>query len=148
MSPIVSTIEIACPPHEVFCYVTDPSRFGEWQDDVVKVHMAGGGPARVGSRFTTTRRIGRAERTMTQEITEITAPRGWAAYGVDGPIRPNVTVAVQPLNDGAWSKVVITLDFEGHGIGELLVPMVRRLAAKGSPASYRNLKEQLESGPR
>lgn len=35
MSAIVHTIEIARPPDEVFRYATDPSRFTEWQDDVV-----------------------------------------------------------------------------------------------------------------
>ena len=71
MAPIVSTIEVARPPAEVFSYVTDPTRFAEWQHDVVRVRMAEGSPASVGSRFTTTRMIGRSERTMTQEITEI-----------------------------------------------------------------------------
>ena len=33
MPPIVLTIEIARPPDEVFAYVTDPSRFPEWQED-------------------------------------------------------------------------------------------------------------------
>jgi hypothetical protein len=39
---------------------------------------------------------------------------------------------------------MFALDFEGHGLGVPLVPMVRRLAAKGAPASYRRLKELLE----
>jgi uncharacterized protein YndB with AHSA1/START domain len=144
MSSIVSTIEIARPPEDVFTYVTDPARFAEWQYDVVRVHMAGKGQPNVGSRFTTTRRIGRAERVMTQEITQIDAPRTWAAHGVDGPIRPSATVTVEPLDGGRQSKVTFALDFAGHGIGQLLVPMVRRMASKGAPTSYRNLKQRLE----
>jgi uncharacterized protein YndB with AHSA1/START domain len=142
----VSSTEIARPPEEVFSYVTDPSRFAEWQFDVVSVHLEGDRPPGVGSRFTTVRRIGRAERTMTQEITEISLPRSWAAHGVAGPIRPNVTVTVEPLADSTRSRVTFALDFEGHRAGVLLVPLVRRLAAKGAPTSYRNLKERLESG--
>lgn len=146
MPPIVSSIEIARPPEEVFSYVSDPSRFAEWQHDVVSVRIEGGGPPRLGSRFTTTRRIGRAERTMTQEITEIDPPRSWAAHGVAGPIRPNANITVEPLNDSTRSRVTFALDFKGHGIGVPLVPVVRRMAAKGAPRSYRNLKERLESG--
>jgi uncharacterized protein YndB with AHSA1/START domain len=142
----VSSIEIARPPEEVFSYVSDPSRFAEWQHDVVSVRIEGGGPPRLGSRFTTTRRIGRAERTMTQEITEIDPPRSWAAHGVAGPIRPNANITVEPLNDSTRSRVTFALDFKGHGIGVPLVPVVRRMAAKGAPRSYRNLKERLESG--
>jgi hypothetical protein len=34
MTPMVSTVEIDRPPEEVFAYVTDPSRFAEWQKNV------------------------------------------------------------------------------------------------------------------
>jgi uncharacterized protein YndB with AHSA1/START domain len=146
MAPIVSSIEIARPPEEVFAYATDPARFGEWQDDVVGVRVEGGGPPGVGSRFTTVRRVGGAERTMTQEITEASAPRRWAARAVDGPVRPNATVTVEPLGDGAGSRVTFSLDFEGHGIGRPLLPMIRRQAVKQAPRSYRKLKERLEGG--
>jgi hypothetical protein len=37
--PIESTIEIAASPDRRPAYVTDPTRFGEWQDDVVSVWM-------------------------------------------------------------------------------------------------------------
>jgi uncharacterized protein YndB with AHSA1/START domain len=146
MPPIVSSIEIDRPPDEVFSYVTDPSRFAEWQHDVVRVRIEGARPPGVGSRFTTTRRIGGAGRTMTQEITELSPPRSWAVHGVDGPIRPRANVTVEPLGDGAGSRVTFALDFEGHGIGKPLVPAVRRQALKVAPTSYRNLKERLESG--
>src|SRR5437867_3018241 len=148
MPAIVSNIDIARPPDEVFSYVTDPLRFTEWQDDVVSVHMTTGQPTDVGAQFTTTRRIGGTERTMTQEITQISPPRIWTARGIAGPIRPNATVTVEPLDDGARSRVTFALDFEGHGIGVPLVPMVRRMAAKAAPTSYRNLKQRLESGDR
>jgi uncharacterized protein YndB with AHSA1/START domain len=139
MPSIVSSIDIARPPDEVFAYVTDPARFGEWQRDVVAVRVEG-------DRFTTTRRIGGVERTMTQEITERTAPRRWSARGVDGPVRPSATVTVEPLGGGAGSRVTFTLDFEGHGIGRPLLPAVRRQAARAAPVSYRSLKERLEGG--
>ncbi|MBC6457030.1 SRPBCC family protein [Actinomadura sp. HBU206391] len=144
MPPIVSTIEIARPPDEVFAYVTDPTRFAEWQDDVVTVRMEEGRPAAIGARFTTTRRIGGVERAMTQEITQTTPPRSWTVQGVDGPIRPTANITVEPLDDGARSRVTFTLDFQGHGVGVALVPLVRRQAQKGAPISYRNLKNLLE----
>ena len=55
MAPIVSSIDIARPPEEVFAFATDPSRFAEWQRDVVHVRVEGDRPPGVGSRFTTTR---------------------------------------------------------------------------------------------
>ena len=146
MAPMVSSIEIARPPGEVFAYVTDPSRFGEWQRDVVAVRHERGRPGEVGSRFTTTRRIGGRRRSMTQEVTEASAPRRWAARAVGGPVRPNATVAVDPLGDGAGSRVTFSLDFEGHGIGRTLLPVIRRQARRAAPVSYRALKVLLERG--
>src|SRR5260370_17686928 len=96
MPPIVLNIEIARPPDEVFSYVTDPSRFSEWQEDAARGRVEGDGPLGAGSRFTTTRRIGRAERTTTSEITEINPPRTWPAHRVDRPIRPITHVTVPP----------------------------------------------------
>jgi uncharacterized protein YndB with AHSA1/START domain len=145
MPPVVSSFEIARPPEEVYAYATDPSRFPEWQRDVVRVQMEGGGPPGVGSRFTTMRRIGRVEQATTQEITERRPPKRWAARGVDGPFRPNAEITIEPAGDGTRSLVTIALDFEGHGIGRLLpLEVIRRMTAKQAPRSYRNLKELLE----
>ena len=145
MPPVMHTIQIDRPPDEVFSYVTDPTRFAEWQYDVVSVRLEGGRPPGVGSRFTTTRRIGRAEWTMTQEITEINHPRSWAAHGVAGPIRPSASISVEPLNDSTRSGVTFALDFKGYGVGVPLVPVIRRIAAKGARKSYKNLKKRLEN---
>src|SRR5260370_24788070 len=97
MPPIVLTIESAPPPYEVFSYVTDPSRFAEWQEDAARGRREEGGPPGVGSRVTTTRRIGRPERTTTSKISENKPPRSWAAHGIDRPIKPNMHVTFAPL---------------------------------------------------
>jgi uncharacterized protein YndB with AHSA1/START domain len=145
MAPIVSSIEIARPPEEVFSYVTDPSRLAEWQESVVSARSEGGGPPAVGSKAITLRRVGRRERTMTMEMTNMSPPRSWAVRGIDGPIRGIVNGTVEPLDDGARSRVTIELDFEGHGLGKLLVPLVvRRQAQREMPVNVRNLKERLE----
>jgi uncharacterized protein YndB with AHSA1/START domain len=146
MPPLVSVIEIAHPAEEVFAYVTDPSRFAEWQRDVVGVRVEGAGPPGLGARFTTTRRIAGVERTMTQEVIDLRPPRSWAVRGVDGPVRPSATVTVEPLHGRDRSRVTFTLDFEGHGIGRPLLPAVRRQAGRAAPVSYRTLKERLEDG--
>jgi protein-S-isoprenylcysteine O-methyltransferase Ste14/uncharacterized protein YndB with AHSA1/START domain len=147
VAPITSSFEIARPPEEVYAYVTDPTRFPEWQRDVVRVEVLGDGAPGVGTRFVTTRRIGPAERMTTQEITDAERPRSWAARGVDGPFRPNADLTVEPLDGGTRSKVTISLDFEGHGFGKLLpLEVIRRMTAKTAPKSYQNLKQLLERG--
>jgi uncharacterized protein YndB with AHSA1/START domain len=147
MAPIVSSIEIARPPEEVFDYLMDPSHLAEWQEGLVSARAEGGAPPTVGSKLITTRKVGRRERTMTMEMTSISPPSSWAARGIDGPIRGIVNGTVEPLDDGGRSRVRIELDFEGHGLGKLLVPLVvRRQAKREMPRNVRNLKERLEGG--
>lgn len=147
MAPITTTAEIDRPPDEVFAYVIDPSTFPEWQQGVVSGHMDAP-TTRVGSKCTTVRRIGGRQRVVTTEITEYDPPRRWADRGIEGPIRAVVGVTVEPLTDGSRSRLTITLDFTGHGIGRLLVPLVvRRQAAAEMPANMTRLKQRLEARP-
>jgi uncharacterized protein YndB with AHSA1/START domain len=142
---ITNSIEIARSVEEVFAYVTDPSTMPEWQEGCVSGHLDG--PiTHVGSRCTTVRKIGRGEREVTTEITEYDPPRRWADRGIDGPIRAKVAVVAEPLADGSSSRVTINLDFTGHGIGRLLVPLfVRPQAAREMPDNMKRLKQALEA---
>jgi len=145
MAPIVSTAEVSRPAEEVFAYVTDPSTFPEWQSGVVRGHM-NESPTRVGSECTTVRNIGGREREVHTTITDYDPPRRWADRGVHGPIRAIVEVLVESIADGSQSRVTINLDFTGHGIGRLLVPLVvRRQAAREMPENMRRLKQRLEA---
>ena len=145
MAPIIASVEIARPAEDVFAYVTDPSTMPEWQQGVVSGHMDGA-TTRVGSRCTTIRRIGGREREVITEITECDPPHRWADRGIDGPIRAIVGVTVEQLADRSRSRATIEVDFTGHGIGKLLVPLVvRRQAAREMPENMRRLKEQLEA---
>ena len=150
MPPIVTSAEIDRPAAEVFAYATDPARFSEWQKGVVDGHMDG--PAdgtqapTVGAKCVTTRRIGGANRPSTSELVHIDAPRTWGVRGTDGPIRAAVDVLVEPVSDSR-SRLTITVDFTGHGIGKILVPlMVRPEARKEMPANVTALKRRVEAG--
>jgi hypothetical protein len=146
MAPIISSIDVARPAAEAFAYVIDPSMMSEWQQGCLSGHMDSA-PTHVGSRCTTVRKIGGREREVTTEITEYDPPRRWADRGITGPIRAMVGVTVEPLADTSRSRVTIALDFTGHGIGRLLVPLVvRRQAAGEMPGNMERLKQRLEAG--
>jgi len=115
---------------------------------VVGGRSEGGKTPSIGSKCTTTRRIGGAERESTSQITKLDPPTSWAVHGIDSRIRAIVNVTVKPLNGSAQSRVTIELDFEGHGIGKLLVPLlVRRQACNEMPANCLRLKQRLEATP-
>jgi hypothetical protein len=146
-APITASIEVARPAPEAFAYVIDPSTMSEWQAGCVSGHMDGA-PTHVGSKCTTVRRIGGREREVVTTITEYDPPLRWADRGISGPIRAIVGVRVEPLADPSRSRVTIELDFTGHGIGRLLVPLVvRRQAASEMPENMERLKQRLEASP-
>ncbi|MGH8996571.1 MAG: SRPBCC family protein [Acidimicrobiales bacterium] len=144
--PIASTVEIARPPDVVFAYAVDPSRFGEWQRGVVEGHLEGPAPPTVGTICKMTRRQGAMKQTSTSRVIEIDPPRTWAIHGIDGPIRADVRVVVEPLDTATRSKITIQLEFSGSGFGRLILPLVQRQAEREVPQSCRKLKERLEAG--
>jgi uncharacterized protein YndB with AHSA1/START domain len=147
MSAIKESVTIARRPEDIYSYVIDPSHLKEWQESVVSVQPLGELPLSVGSRVVVTRRLGRREFPMTMEVVDIDPPHGWHLRGVDGPVRGEVHGTIEPLGDGEQSRVTINLDFEGHGMGKLLVPLVvRPKARKEVPVDEQKLKELLESG--
>jgi uncharacterized protein YndB with AHSA1/START domain len=152
MSAIVTSTEVDRPAAEVFAYATDPARFREWQRGVVDGHMDdpadGAGSPAAGAKCVTTRRIGGANRPSTAELVHIDPPRTWSVRGIDGPIRAAVDVLVEPVT-GARSRLTIRVDFTGHGIGKILVPlMIRREARKEMPDNIAALKQNLEASNR
>jgi uncharacterized protein YndB with AHSA1/START domain len=149
MPPIVTTAEIDRPAAQVFARATDPSLFSQWQKGVEDGHMEGPLDGTevppVGTKCVTTRRIGGVSRPVTSKLTHIDPPRTWRVQGTDGPIRAAVEVLVEPVTDSR-SRLTVSVDFTGHGIGKILVPlMVRREARKEMPENIAALKRLIET---
>ena len=143
MAPITVTTEVNRSAGDVFAYATDPTRFSEWQKGVVEGHMEEGHHG-LGAKCVTTRRVGMANRSSAAEFTAFDPPNTWSVRGLDGPIRAAVDVLVLPLAEER-SRLTISVDFEGHGFGKVLVPLVVvREARKEMPDNVAKLKAVLE----
>jgi hypothetical protein len=139
------TVDVDRPAAEVFAYATDPTKFYEWQQGVVSGKLESNGTPEVGDQCRTVRRIGGAERPSTSELVRFDPPRAWSVRGIDGPIRARVDVTVEPLTESR-SRLNIAVDFDGHGIGRLLVPLVvRRRARAEMPENLARLKQHVEA---
>jgi hypothetical protein len=145
VAPIVESIEINRKPEDVFAYLDEVERHGEWQKDIVGVQRQTEGPTRVGTHVKETRKVPGGNRSMTYEITEHDPPRKSAFRVLDGPIRAVGAISVDPLDDGSRSRVTISLDFHGQGLGgKLLLPVAKSQARKQVPDAQARMKELLE----
>jgi carbon monoxide dehydrogenase subunit G len=146
MSTIVQSIEINRRPEDVFAYIDDLERHGEWQSQIISVTRETDGPTRVGTRATDLRRVPGGKQAVTYEITEHDPPRKASFRGLNGPVRPVGTVTVEPAGEGR-SKVTLELDLQSHGLLGLIVgPLARSQSRKLVPEDQKRLKERLESG--
>ena len=87
MTEIKESVEINRPPEEVFAYLDDVERHGEWQEDIVGVERVTDGPTRQGTRVHETRHVPGGNRSMTYEVTAHDPPRKSSFRVLDGPIR-------------------------------------------------------------
>ena len=143
---LTHSTEIARSPEDVFSYLSQLERHGEWQTQIVQVKDISDGPVAVGTRATDRRKMPGGERDMTYEITAYDPPRSVSFHGTNGPIRVAGTVTVEPLEDGARSKVTLQFNLEGHGIGKLIAPLANWDAKRQIPKDQQRLKERLEAG--
>lgn len=139
LSKIAHSVEIARSLEDVFAYLDDLERHGEWQSEIISSKRETDGPTGVGTRATDVRRVPGRTQSVTYEITEHDPPRKVAFRGVSGPVRP--------VGEGS-SKVTIELDLQGNGLlGTVLAPLARGQARKQVPEDQRQLKKRLESEP-
>lgn len=143
MAAINTSVEIERTPEEVFAYLADLSRQIEWQESLVSATVETDGPTRVGTRVTHRRQVGPRIMESTSEITAYDPPRLLSFRTLDGPIRARGSGRVEPTQSG--SRVNLELDFSGRGLGKLMLPMVRRQAARQVVTDHQKLKEILES---
>ncbi|WP_327412573.1 SRPBCC family protein [Streptomyces sp. NBC_01233] len=149
MSAISKSIDIDRTPEDVYSYITDPTHLPEWQDSAVSALPMGDLPVHVGSQVLVTQQIGRRRIPTKMEYTSMDPPRSWHLHGVEGPVRPDVRGRIEPLDGGARSRVTLSVDFEGHGVGRALVPLVvKPMVRKEMPRGEEKLKHLLEHSAR
>jgi len=78
------------------------------------------------------------------EIVEYDPLRRLVARGLNGPVRPTVTVTFEPVEGGTRTKFTVGLELIGFGIGKVLVLLARRSARAHMPRENARLKAILE----
>jgi uncharacterized membrane protein len=143
---IEQSVEIDRRPEDVFAYLDQVERHGEWQSQIVSATVETEGPVGVGTRVREIRKMGGREQDASYEITVHDPPHKTAFRGVVGPVRPVGAVTVEPIDDSSKTRVSIEFDLVGYGIGKLIAPFARMQARKSIAASQAQLREKLEAG--
>lgn len=141
---IRSHIEINRSPSDVFAYVEELDRHGEWQDAIISARKEPAGSTRIGTHNFEMRRMPGGPRQVESEIVEYEPPRRIAARGVNGPVRATVVITLEPFDGGSRSRFTIELTLVGRGIGKLFALLARRSARKQVPRDLLRLKRILE----
>jgi uncharacterized protein YndB with AHSA1/START domain len=141
---VVSSIDIERPPGEVFAYVSDLERHREWQQSVLRTTVETPGPTAAGTRAVETRTVGGREHEIPYEVAEHEPPHRLVIRATAGSIRPHVVVSVDGLDDDRRSRVTISLELEGRGLGRLLEPVARQQAQAQLPIDQGRLKTLME----
>ncbi len=141
---IRSSIDINRSPNDVFAYVEELDRHGEWQDAIMTARKEPPGPTRLGTHNFEARRMPGGPREIESEIVEYDPPRRIAARGVNGPVRATVVITIEPLDGGTRSRVTLELSVAGRGIGKLFALLARRSARQQVPRDQLRLKGILE----
>lgn len=146
IAPLTASIQVDRPPEDVFAYLADLSRHGEWQSQIQEITVLTEDPTSVGSRARERRKLPhKPVVTATYEITEFEPPRQAGFRGIDGPVRVVGRATVEPVGNG--SRVNLEIDVTGHGlVGKLFAPLARRELRRQVPLDQQRLKERLETG--
>jgi len=141
---ITGSIEIDRPQALVFAYLDELDKHSEWQGDLIDSRLESEGPVGVGTRASDTRKVPGGPRAFPYEITQHDPPNRSSWRVLEGPVRAVGSVIVEPIADGARSRVTVEFNLEGHGIGVLIAPFARMQARKQVPKDQAKLKEILE----
>jgi uncharacterized protein YndB with AHSA1/START domain len=148
-SVIAFSFEIAIdrPVAEVFAYVTDPSRLGEWQTNTVEVEQLTEEPLGVGTRL---REVHAAGSRRVEQIVEVAAYEPERRFDLDiveGPVPVGARHVFEPTADGRGTIIHFAAEGRAPGRMRLAEPLLKLVLRSQFKRHYARLKERLEQAP-
>jgi uncharacterized protein YndB with AHSA1/START domain len=138
--------EIACPPTEVFAYVTDPATLASWQTNTVSATPEGNRPLALGTRVREVHRApGGKQLASLVEVSEYEPDRVFALRMIEGalPIHPRITF--EPTELG--TRVHFHAHGQPSGAMRLLQPLLRVTLKRQFAGYCATLKRIMENSP-
>ena len=142
MIRIELTVEIACPPENVFAALTDLEHLPDWQSSAVSSKPDG--TLAVGTRIRERRRLMGRELDNELEVTAYDPPRCFALEGSSGPVP--LSIDHELVEKDGKTVLRVHAQAEPGALYKLAEPMIKRTAEQELRTDYERLKGRLEAG--
>jgi uncharacterized membrane protein len=150
MPTSVASISVSRPPEDVWAYLTDWSRYPDWDSLTASAEQVDGDEPRLGTRFRWTGKVAWRRIPFDSEMTEWDPPRRMAYVATSGPgtIRGSSGwTAVTPAGDGCVVEVgVIALPGIGRTVAYISDPLFTWWLGRRRNRDLGRLKSILEGG--
>ena len=133
---------IACPPKDVFDFITASENAPKIVNSVTSMVKLTEGPARVGTRYRETRLMHGKEQQTELEIVEFEPTRKYAMQNVTEGIETVYQYILQPERDG--TRIDLVCELKAKGIKKLMLPLVATILKKEDGDHLQRLKKVLE----
>jgi hypothetical protein len=142
-----ATTTINRPIAEVFAFLADGENDKKFSARVLEIRKTTDGSPGVGTVYASTVKDAGMKSKREFRLTEFEAPTKirWSEVSKNTVTVPEGGYDLAPAGDGA-TEVTIFNNFEGHGIGKLIVPLAARSARKGADAFAASIKAAVEAG--
>jgi uncharacterized membrane protein len=142
------SIKINRPVEEVFSYASNPENFPEWVATVIEVRQdapRGGGPLRVGERFTAMQQALGRRFEAPFEVTDYEPNRRYAYRSTEGhPVPVTMTFTYQSVSSEG-TRFSSRIEGEPGGFFGLVGPMLEKVLRRQMRTNLETLKDLLEA---
>ena len=141
-----ATTTIERPIKQVFAFLADGENDKKFSPRVQEITKTTEGPPGVGTVFQSTVKDAGMTSKREFELTEFEQPRKirWAERSKNSVTVPSGGYDLEPAGERA-AKVTIHNEFEGHGLGKLIVGLAARAARKDADAFAGRIKAAVEA---
>jgi hypothetical protein len=140
-----SSVVVRRPVAEVFAYVTDLPRTGEWRTTVLEADaLEWLGPSAVGARFGAVTRVAARRWDWTLEVTRWDPPWSFAYAVVEGSVPMEVGYRLEEHDEGCRFTLEAATGTIGGAFGRLVVPVIAWGMRREVRMHVRNLQRILD----
>lgn len=144
MARAEASVHIERSPEDVFAFVSEVANNPLWRKNVVRMEWIDDGPMRIGRRGRQTQHLLGRDWTVEAEIVEWDPPRRVTWQAVQGPVKVQSWVRVEPDGTGSLATGGADGGFKGP-IGGLLTRLAAPRMLKQAAVDLETLRRRLEA---